>query len=560
MVKKLNNNLINKIKAGEVIERIQNVVKELVENAVDASSTIIRVELIESGIKKIVVKDNGVGMSKQDALMSIVRHATSKIENDSDIENITTLGFRGEAIPSIHSVSKFTLKTSDSNEGTTLYIEGGELKKESVSDLEQGTTITVENLFYNMPVRYKFLRSLPYELSLVTKYLSLMAIFHPEIAFTLVNDQNEIIKTSGSGDMKKAIFEVYKREVTENLFQIEEKRENFKIEGYIGKPSLQKRTKNFVNVFINNRVVRVYELEKTVIDIYHEYMPDIKYPYTFINISIDERLVDVNVHPQKREVRLSNMKEIKLALSALIYKTLKENSLEPVYRESKIIEDLSFKEDIELKKSLDQIGLDFSEMMTVKTSSNQFRYLGTVFETFFIVESLTEKYFLLVDYHAAAERINYELVLKELDRKKVQVTELTPISIELEKSEIDLFNRKNDLLKSIGFNLEHFGENTYLLRSYPYFFKGITIKDIKDILELLADDKFNEKKYFKNQVATIACRMSIKANDYISESDVYYLLDELFKCDNPYNCPHGRPTFIKYSKYEIEKAFKRIMN
>ena len=557
-------NLANMIAAGEVIDKCVNIVKELVENSIDAGSKKIIVNLLSGGLKKIEVIDNGSGMTREDALMSLKRHATSKLLNEHDLFNIVTLGFRGEAIPSIASVSDMKIYTTSNDETTYLHVRGGELVEENIADLNVGTKIVVTDLFFNTPVRFKYLKNIHNELASIVLYVNKLALAHPDIKFILTNDEKELLNTRGNNDIKEVIAKVYGLDVAKKVIYFKDNNLDYEIEGYYGYPELQKRTNSSITTIINKRVIKNYEINKTITDFYHNYMPPEKYPYVVLYINVDPSLIDVNIHPTKSDIKFSKMATLTMLIEDSLKEAFKKESLIPTITNDKF--NLDFYEGSKLdfientSFDLTETYLDLKQYEEVEIDTKEkFRVIGIFRKTYIILENIDGLY--LVDQHAAAEKINFEKVLKYLlEDNKTSIDLLVPIHLELEKNDFILFDK--DKYKDLGFDIEAFGENDLVIRSVPSYLKEDNLKeDLKDIvLDILHNQKFDKKSFYYDIAATTACKMSLKAHDYLNIESSYDLVDRLFKCDNPYNCPHGRPTVIKFTVYEIERMFKRIMN
>lgn len=581
----MNDDLANKIAAGEVVERCLNVVKELVENSIDAKSSKIRVALKDSGILEITVADDGVGMDEDDATLAFSRHATSKLKSLNDLFHIASLGFRGEALPSIASVSKVELRTSTNDIGTYLYLEGGQLVKKERYPLEKGTTITVKNLFYNTPVRLKYLKSLSTELSLIIDYMNKMALSYPNIKFILENNDKELLNTTGDGNLLKVIYAVYGIDVAKKMIEINGENDDYVISGYVSYPEAAKASRNVMTTLVNGRVIKNQALNRAILDTYHTYIPKDKYPVIVINISVDPILVDINIHPQKMDIKFSKLDELLSLVTSLIEKKLKEilliphasvRNIETIYevedalpleKPKSIFDDDN---DIKIEKEVEEVSFDFqadSEVITNdEVPKEEYRIkkmhpLGIIHKTFIVAENEEGMY--LIDQHAIAERINYEKFMKELSKENKDTTDLlVPIKLEYPKDEFLKIKEYLDVLKSIGVYLEEFGDHTFLVRRHPTFiYKGREKDSIEKIISILLEKgTFSKEKFIEKTATTLACRLSIKANDYISLEEADYLLETIRTCENPFTCPHGRPTIIAYSNYELEKMFKRVMN
>lgn len=577
--------LANKIAAGEVVEKCSSIIKELCENSIDAGATIIEVNLIEGGKKKIEVIDNGSGMSREDAHLSFQRHATSKIYKDDDLFFIDTLGFRGEALPSIASVSKTEMTTSDGAVGTHIIIEGGHIIVDEPGALRKGTKITVTNLFYNTPARLKYLKSDPAELAGCVSYLEKLSLAHPNISFTLNHDSKDLVKTSGSGDLLKTIHEIYGVSVSSKMIEVRNSNDDFDLQGYIAKPEILKSNRNHMIVMVNGRVVKNYDVNKAINDAYYTYKPDIKFPIVVLNIYTDPTLIDVNIHPTKQDIKIEKMP----VLYDLIYNTLKQALYKALLIPDAVLrmpESNPFKEEIvenvvketeeEVKPTNVQTTFDFvraeesetkeapTEEVVVNPEMKKLKLypVGVAHGTYIIAENENGVY--LIDQHAAQERVNYERNMRALKAKEVSTTNLLfPITIELNGS--DFLKLKNELpvLTEMGFQIEEFGVNTFVVKAHPtWLLKGHEEESIRRIIDLIIAglDGFDRVKFNESIAITLSCKMSIKANMHISHEAQEELLDELCACDNPYNCPHGRPTIIKFSIYDLERMFKRSMN
>lgn len=581
----MNDDLANKIAAGEVVERCLNVVKELVENSIDAKSSKIRVALKDSGILEITVADDGVGMDEDDATLAFSRHATSKLKSLNDLFHIASLGFRGEALPSIASVSKVELRTSTNDIGTYLYLEGGQLIKKERYPLEKGTTITVKNLFYNTPVRLKYLKSLSTELSLIIDYMNKMALSYPNIKFILENNDKELLNTTGDGNLLKVIYAVYGIDVAKKMIEINGENDDYVISGYVSYPEAAKTSRNVMTTLVNGRVIKNQALNRAILDTYHTYIPKDKYPVIVINISVDPILVDINIHPQKMDIKFSKLDELLSLVTSLIEKKLKEilliphasvRNVETIYevedslpleKPKSIFDDDN---DIKIEKEVEEVTFDFQtdseqpikdEIPHEEYRIKKMHPLGIIHKTFIVAENEEGMY--LIDQHAIAERINYEKFMKELSREDKDTTDLlVPIKLEYPKDEFLKIKEYLDVLKSIGVYLEEFGDHTFLVRRHPTFiYKGREKDSIEKIISILLEKgTFSKEKFIEKTATTLACRLSIKANDYISLEEADYLLETIRTCENPFTCPHGRPTIIAYSNYELEKMFKRVMN
>jgi len=587
--------LANKIAAGEVVEKTMNVVKELVENSIDAKATEISIKLIDSGVKEIEVKDNGVGMDEEDAKMAFQRHATSKLKNLDDLFYIESLGFRGEALPSIASVSNIRLKTSDSKTGTLINISGGTNLKVERCDLQLGTTITVSDLFYNTPVRLKYLKNLYVELAHIVEYVNKMALSYPNIKFTLINNDKILLQTDGNGDLLKVIYAIYGIDITKKMIPISGENDDYYINGFISYPEVTKGNRNSITTLVNGRVIKNNELNKCIVDCYHTYIHKDRYPVIVLNIDVDPILIDINIHPTKMDIKFSKMDTLKELVIELITKRLEELTLIPEvsvrdsYSVSEVHKQIVTKEKEENRqedeKVYEEMTLDFEVAEEQKDYQQEIKSSednnattepqlesekkirikkmiprGVVLLTYIVAENEDGMY--LIDQHAAAERINYEKILKQMNEKPIIVDLLVPIKIELRPDEFILIKERFELLEKYGFNVQEFGFNTIIIRSHPSWIPEDRAEDIiRKIVDIIIEKgSFDFDQFVWRMAATTACRMSVMANTYISEEDQEWILENIRYCDNPFTCPHGRPTIITYSRYELERLFKRQLD
>ena len=581
-IKIMDESLANKIAAGEVVEKTMNVVKELVENSIDANSDEITIKLTDSGVKEIEVIDNGNGMDKEDAKLAFSRHATSKLKSIDELFNIESLGFRGEAQPSIASVSNIELKTSNGKEGVIVNVLGGEDIQIENGDLINGTIVKVRDLFYNTPVRLKYLKNLYVELANISEYINKMALSYPNIKFKLINNDKVLLDTDGSGDLLKVIYQIYGADITKKMVEINGENDDYSISGYISYPEICRSNRNSITTLVNGRVIKNNKLNKTIIDCYHTYIPKGKFPIIVLNIDVDPILIDINIHPTKMDIKFSKMDELQKLLEKEITSKLKELLLIPSAstRDNKSvleakkkmnnvnINSKEYENIIPKSKTYEEIRLDFEvndtqvntqEIKEEKENGKIKKMIprGVVFLTYIIAENEDGMY--LIDQHAAAERINYEKTLNSIKENNGKFDLLVPIKIELSNNEFLIIKEEFEQLDKLGFKVEEFGLNTIIVRSHPKWIEENYAEECirKTIDAFLSNEKFDFDQFVWRLAATQACRMSIKANDYISEEDQVFLLDELRKCDNPFTCPHGRPTIISYTKYELEQMFER---
>lgn len=594
VIKVMDEILANKIAAGEVVEKCASVVKELVENSIDASATEINIELIEAGTKLVRVIDNGKGMSKEDATLAFQRHATSKIIEEEDLYHISTLGFRGEALPSIASVSNVTLKTSTGTVGTIVNIEGGKLISVENGDARIGTIMSVADLFYNTPARLKHMKSLYAELANIIEYVNKIALSHPNIKFTLTNNDSVILKTDGRGDLLKTIKDIYGLEVAKKMYQVDGINNDYSINGYISYPEINRASRNHIITIVNGRVVRNMELNRIINDSYHSYKPDNRYPIVVLEIEVDPSLIDVNVHPTKMDIKFSKMESLTSLIEEMIKKVLDHKIIIPIVESNLSEEETKINDIIETKMNqkstyqesklnLDNVKDDepyilINEDLIVKKDTpchceeeieevacNKKERLpkmypvGLVHGTFIVCQNDEGMY--LVDEHAAEERINLEKIQKEMKKRSdTSIALLLPITMELTTPEFIIIKENMNILKELNIEVEEFGVNSIVIKSHPVWIKsGYEEAILKRIIETIIKEEknFNIDKFMESVAAMAACKMSVRANTNIGIAEMQQIMDDLAKCDNPFNCAHGRPTVIFYSNYELFKLFKR---
>ncbi len=609
-IKQMPTQLANKIAAGEVVERPASVVKELVENSIDAGSSFVKVEMEEAGIGRIRVTDNGEGMSSEDSERAFLPHATSKINDENDLFHVRTLGFRGEALASIAAVSKLTLKTSTGEEaGTSLYLEGGEIVEKSKSDARKGTEITVDELFYNTPARLKYMKSLHTELGHVTDLLNRLALSYPEIRFEVIHNGRTLFKTSGSGDLLQVIAQIYGMSVAKKMLPIEHKTLDYEITGFIAKPEVTRASRNFISTIINGRYIKNYPLSKAVVDGYHTLLPIGKYPLVVLNITMAPILVDVNVHPTKLEVRFSKDKALYESVKETIQAALRQETLIPEmeYKEPKkkpisTQEQFSFdsnpvekkefianKPAVETEPNIEKSTIPeepvqmIREPITVEekepnpnpvvaTSDEaepepQFADrippiypIGQLHGTYILGQN--DEGFYMIDQHAAQERIKYEFYKEKLGKPNNESQQLLiPLTFDFSNEEALFIDAHQDELEKVGLYFEPFGRTSYVIRSHPNWFpKGFEEEVIREMLEhVMKEEKINVERIREEAAIMMSCKRSIKANHYLTLEEMARLLEDLRKTVDPFTCPHGRPIIIHFSSYEIEKMFKRIM-
>lgn len=569
--------LANQIAAGEVIERPASVVKELVENSIDAGATQIDIFIFEAGRKKIIVQDNGSGIPKEELELAFSRHATSKIHSAFDLFRIRTLGFRGEALPSIASISKVYVETAIKNSGgASATIIDGHFKIEA-SAASQGTKIVVEELFYNTPARLKYLKLDYTENAVTSEIVTKIALAHPTISFSLSFDDKLRFKTTGRGDLKETIMQIYGLNYAKNILPIKFSTNDFVVTGFLGNTNLVRANRYGILTNLNGRNVYMPKIVTTIIDAYHGFIAPSRYPFVVLNFAIEPELVDVNVHPTKKEVRFSKESDLQALLLKEIPKALRHDEFipqttvsdyksSPMVSELPVAEQLSFvfdeRETLPQELILSDSHLPIVEPIVIAIQENPFLDvvpIAAIQQTYIICET-KDGGFWLVDQHAAHERINYEKFQKILNGHLHTRALLIPEVLSFSHSEVTLFTPEVlDVLKSVGLEVQLFGENTLRVTAVPNYTseydERIYIQDI--IEDVLLNKKLNKEKLRTNAIATMACKASIKAKHRLSLHEMTHLITALMSCENPYSCPHGRPTIIKFSKYELEKLFKR---
>lgn len=597
-VQVLDTKLANMIAAGEVVERPSSVLKELVENSIDAGAKTISVYVYEAGRKKIVVEDDGSGMDHDDALLAFKRHATSKISSTFDLFRIKTLGFRGEALPSIASVSKMHVITSTGQGvGTELTVINEEISAND-APLRKGTTIEVEELFYNTPARLKYLKTDYTENANNIEVMSRIALAHPEISIKFYIDDKKQFQTTGRGDLLEAIANIFGYAVAKSMVKFEYKAVDYEVTGYLGKPDIAKASRYYMITLLNGRNVYMPKVQTAIKDAYQDFLPPTKYPFCVLAFKVDYSLVDVNVHPSKREVRFSKEDELRLALLEKIPEALKpktifdevsinkerfpketiehidifkqseeENYTKTQEKEEKVTIFDDFDDDINTEnKVVKEVEIKAEpiiekEVKQVTRKESPIKPLAQLNKTYIIGEDYTgEGGFYLVDQHAAMERINYEYFSKLYSENITTMMPLIPTILNLKPSDAKLLTEeKLDLLKCVGVELEPFGLNAYKVVTVPTWIQKDNEKEYVDDLVNMAlhEDKVDIFRLRKHAIATMACKASLKANMNCTMEEAKVMLDRLYNCENPHNCPHGRPIIIKFSKYEIEKLFKR---
>lgn len=645
---------IDKIAAGEVVERPSSVVKELVENALDAGADAITVEIKEGGITFIRVTDNGSGIDSSQIRNAFMRHATSKIRSAEDLTHVVSLGFRGEALSSICAVAQVELitKTKDNLTGVRYVCEGAVEKECSEIGAPTGTTVLVKNLFFNTPVRRKFLKQPMTEGGYIIDLMEHMALSRPDTAFKLVVNGQVKFHTSGNGSLKEVIYRIYGKETASQLLPFEKETKGIKVEGFLGKPILNRSNRNFENYYINGRYIKSSLIAKALEDGYSNYLMQHKFPFTVLHFTIDTEMVDVNVHPTKMDVRFTGgnylydfvassvaaaLQQREMIPEALLseekeeenqkvkvpepfeqqrtrqFQVMEEQRYEAVRSPS---QDIFIREAAEesLKAMADNTSSDddffvqiparvadstptlrteaptepaapgtampanaeqaapavkaeppkqldlFEEKMLTKENRPRYRILGQIFDTYWLI-AFTDKLF-IVDQHAAHEKVKYERLMKHYHEKDIVTQTLNPpIVVTLSAKEEATYLSCKDVFAGLGFEIEDFGGREYALRGVPVDLYGQEEKTLfLSVLDEMSEGPLHKDlTVVEEKLATMACKSAVKGNHSFSFAEMEALIDELLTLDNPYNCPHGRPTIISMSKYEIEKKFKRIV-
>jgi len=587
--------IANQIAAGEVVERPASVVKELVENSIDGNSKKIVIEIIDSGLTAIKVSDNGEGMNSEDCKLAFFRHATSKIKKERDLFNIITLGFRGEALASIASVAKVTCKSSpdENGIGTKLQLEKGEIIREEIINWPKGTEILVTDLFYNTPARLKFMKSEQTELNNIINIVQMLSIGHPQISFILKNHEKTIYFTAGDNKIKHVLQAIYGNENVSYLLELKAEDQDFRITGFFSKPELTRSNRSYIHLFLNGRYIKNQTILNTIIKSYGTLLMTNRFPIAILNIEADPMLFDVNVHPTKLEVRISKEKELINLIEAEISKLLKNNILihnplnklnqstnsltlntnQPAFNFSYEVKDelkinslsknignIILKEDEAIKQNNELISDKEIIINTTNINNLYLEVIGQYRGTYILAQG--EDGLFLIDQHAAHERINYEKNIKNLktNNEGKQIL-LTPIIFELNITELNIILSSKLLLENYGIEIEAFGQTSIIVRTIPNWIKLGEEKIILDKIfnQLIKKQNIEIISIRDEAIAGASCKSSIKANQFMSKPEMESLLIQLMNCENPYSCPHGRPTMIRFTNYDIEKMFKRVI-
>ncbi|MGD6793805.1 DNA mismatch repair endonuclease MutL [Metabacillus indicus] len=616
---RLDDSLSNKIAAGEVVERPASVVKELAENSIDAGSTVIEIHVEEAGLAKIRIIDNGEGIQPEDCLNAFHRHATSKIKDENDLFRIRTLGFRGEALPSIASVSHIELKTSTGDgAGTRMVLKGGKVEVHEAASSRKGSDLTVSNLFFNTPARLKYVKTVHTELGNITDVVNRLALSNPNVSFKLTHNGKQLLHTSGNGDVRQVIAGIYGLPIAKKMIPIRLQSLDFEVNGFISLPEITRASRNYMSTIVNGRFIKNYPLAKAIQQGYHTLLPIGRYPVVFLEIRMDPILVDVNVHPAKMEVRLSKEAELNELISNGIKEAFSKKqlipdaalpkrkeraaeeqqsfmfshaekksgigSVQPVQKESfsvqapnRVLEekpsapfvveeeedydaDHESKIDIEQPADEEERSEQLIDQTGAETRVPVLYPIGQMHGTYILAQNDNGLY--IIDQHAAQERINYEYFKEKVGQVASEVQELlVPITLHYSADEAVILAEKMPELAQVGIFLEPFGGNSFIVRSHPQWFpKGEEGSIIEEIIqEVLHHRQADIKKIREEAAIMMSCKAAIKANHHLRHDEIFALLETLRKTADPFTCPHGRPIIIHYSTYEMEKMFKRVM-
>lgn len=560
-IKVMDESLANLIAAGEVVERPLSVIKELVENSIDAQASKIIIELKDSGISQIIVSDNGIGVNKEDIPLMCKRHATSKISNNIDLVNITTLGFRGEALASISAVSKVKITSSVDGLNTYQYsnIEDRIIKVAG----NRGTSVEVNNLFYNTPVRFKHLSHPNYELSLITNLVKQVSLIYPNISFSIINNDKPVYSTVGNNNPSDVLTSMYGSNVSKEFSHITTNSGDFTIDAYIAHPIITRASKRDIIISVNHRLIKNIKLEQAIIDGYKGYLHTNQYPIVYLNIDLDPSLVDVNIHPTKQQIKISFLNDLNNTISNMIHNELTALNFIPEYslnQEEVITNNQEVVSEVKFDQA--QTTFDFKQVKSNETNNWQlpvFSFIGNLYQTYLLFQN--EEGLYLLDQHAAQERINYEKFMKLFANKDFIYQQLMiPITINLSNEEGTLFYPHYQEMEQVGIKIDALSECVYQIKAIDQFYQRCQNLD-NDLLQMIRlvinNHQLNFADLYEDVAIMMACKSSIKAHQYLDRLDVDSLLIQLNECVNPFTCPHGRPIINKISKYEIEKLFKR---
>ena len=587
----LSKNTIDQIAAGEVIERPASVVKELPENAIDAGASAISVEIKKGGISEIRITDNGCGIPVKQIHTAFLRHATSKLREAKELDSIHSLGFRGEALSSIAAVSMVTMITKASEEdfGSQFMIEGGEEGELQEIGAPDGTTFIVRNLFYNTPARKKFLKSQQTESGYVQSMMEHLALSHPEISFRFSTDGRERLQTSGNGKIEDVVYQIFGREIVKNLLPIEQKTEYYSLKGFLGNYTVNRGNRDFENFFVNGRLVEDKILRKAVEEGYRGFLMQHQFPFAVLFFQFPDGTIDVNVHPAKKEIRMDHGPEVLSLLSAAVHERLtrrddiiavtltkekKEDHVTPkvsalpfeekhLKQVNRAVEEhaASVLKDTAISRYTEEVTKPVQMSFISEKSRPFYRIIGQVFDTYWMFEYDGKLY--ILDQHAAHEKVNYERLMASLKNKTMTSQMVSPaLIITLSIQEAAALEEHRADIEALGFEFESFGGHEYRITATPGNLYSIDTKHLfMDLAAQAVSWKADEESaLIRERVATIACKASIKGNQRISQMELEKLLDELLMLDEPFHCPHGRPTMVSLTRDELDKMFKRIVS
>ncbi len=606
----LDKDTVNKIAAGEVIERPMAVVKELLENAIDAGASSVTVEIKDGGKSLIRVTDNGSGINSEDIKLAFMPHATSKIKQLQDLLSISTLGFRGEALASIASVSQLEMltKTRNSFTGSRYVIEGGTEKSFTEAGCPDGTTFIVHNLFYNTPARLKFLKTSQTEAGYISSIVEHMALSHPDISFRFINQNQPRLYTSGNGNLKDVVYNIFGKDIASNLLETNAAKESCRISGFIGKPVISRGNRGCINYFVNGRYIKSNIINHAIEEAYSGYMMNHKYPFVVLDFKTDPGLIDINVHPQKMEIRFTNEKELYRDIYNVVSETLKHKELIPEVTfdkdkghdsgknktaelnqaEKEVIlrppspEETSYlfgkgsinteskkdekKEEIQLRETaaynahnIKQGTLFETDIMSPQAGKD-IKIIGQVFSTYWILQYGDSMF--IADQHAAHEKVLYEKFMKQIENNQPFTQMLNPpVVASLSMAEQQVLEENASIFEKLGYIIENFGGKEYMLSGVPAQLPDIATKELfLEIIDGLIDNKTSiTPETLLSHVASMSCKAAVKGGNSMAKPQAHELLKELMSLENPYNCPHGRPVLVKITKRELEKKFKRIL-
>lgn len=605
-IRQLDAHLTNMIAAGEVVERPMGVIKELVENAIDAKATRIEIQIAQGGIESMEVTDNGIGMDREDACLCFERHATSKIHSAEDLWAIGTLGFRGEALPSIASVSHLTLLTNNGEESTRVEVRYGQRQSARPYPCNRGTQVSVSGLFQKTPARLKHLKSVPYESSLILDVVQKFALSYPAIAFRLIHDGKEVFRTSGNGSLQEVIAAVYGRQLARQCIDVRGEDMDYRIYGMIALPSQTRASRNYMTVFINERMIRSYRIQKAILAAYQEYIPAERYPLAVLDIRMDSHLCDVNVHPSKWEVRLSKEQQLEYLIRQTLSETLRTHMQAPQVTLSRTEEKVEIQSLFEAQDSQrEQVREDsvaaqhwkqhqqIASALPPASASPHASPLPSVSEQTTVAGSLSEeqeqtlqpvrpqrfpqmqvlaqmhgRYILaqdeqalyIIDQHAAQERVHFEEVEDRFAQPHPQMqTLLVPIVLEGSGAVVSRLPQINEVLAPMSIQLESFGQDTLICRQLPSWMSEIDEQAfLQDVIDLWKEGReVRAQDLQRHRLATIACHHSIRFNRVLSLEEMQQVIEQLARCRQPYHCPHGRPTFITITEKQLIREFQR---